>query len=35
MPHLLHIGGTAIRRAEQTTLEVRNEGVIRLHRSTT
>src|SRR5712664_804564 len=26
-----HIGGTASRRAEQTTLEVRNEGVMRLH----
>jgi DNA-directed RNA polymerase subunit beta' len=26
-----HIGGTASRRAEQTTLEARNEGVIRLH----
>src|SRR5713226_6714190 len=26
-----HIGGTASRRAEQTTLETRNEGVIRLH----
>ncbi len=26
-----HIGGTASRRAEQTTLESRNEGVIRLH----
>ncbi|HUA33681.1 MAG TPA: DNA-directed RNA polymerase subunit beta' [Candidatus Binataceae bacterium] len=26
-----HIGGTASRRAEQTTLEVRNEGVVRLH----
>ncbi|HEY2487773.1 MAG TPA: DNA-directed RNA polymerase subunit beta' [Candidatus Binataceae bacterium] len=26
-----HIGGTASRRAEQTTLEARNEGVVRLH----
>ncbi len=26
-----HIGGTASRRAEQTTLEARNDGVIRLH----
>ncbi|HEV3111211.1 MAG TPA: DNA-directed RNA polymerase subunit beta' [Candidatus Binataceae bacterium] len=26
-----HIGGTASRRAEQTTLETRNEGVLRLH----
>src|SRR5208283_5132693 len=26
-----HIGGTASRRAEQTTLESRNEGVLRLH----
>ena len=26
-----HIGGTASRRAEQTTLESRNEGVVRLH----
>ncbi len=26
-----HIGGTASRRAEQTTLESRNEGIIRLH----
>ena len=26
-----HIGGTASRRAEQTTLEARNEGVLRLH----
>ncbi|MGD0075710.1 MAG: DNA-directed RNA polymerase subunit beta', partial [Candidatus Binataceae bacterium] len=26
-----HIGGTASRRAEQTTLDARNEGVIRLH----
>jgi DNA-directed RNA polymerase subunit beta' len=26
-----HIGGTASRRAEQTTLEARTEGVIRLH----
>jgi DNA-directed RNA polymerase subunit beta' len=26
-----HIGGTASRRAEQTTLEARNEGIIRLH----
>ncbi len=26
-----HIGGTASRRAEQTTLEVRNDGVVRLH----
>ena len=26
-----HIGGTASRRAEQTALEVRNEGVMRLH----
>ena len=26
-----HIGGTASRRAEQTTLEPRNDGVIRLH----
>ena len=30
-----HIGGTASRRAEQTTLEARNEGVIRLHNVTT
>jgi len=26
-----HIGGTASRRAEQTTLDARNEGIIRLH----
>jgi DNA-directed RNA polymerase subunit beta' len=26
-----HIGGTASRRAEQTTLEARNEGIVRLH----
>ncbi|MGH7934233.1 MAG: DNA-directed RNA polymerase subunit beta' [Candidatus Binataceae bacterium] len=26
-----HIGGTASRRAEQTTLEARNDGIIRLH----
>ncbi len=26
-----HIGGTASRRAEQTTLEARNDGVLRLH----
>jgi DNA-directed RNA polymerase subunit beta' len=26
-----HIGGTASRRAEQTALEARNEGVVRLH----
>src|SRR3984893_2733181 len=26
-----HIGGTASRRAEQTTLEARNEGLVRLH----
>jgi DNA-directed RNA polymerase subunit beta' len=26
-----HIGGTASRRAEQTTLEARNEGTVRLH----
>ncbi len=26
-----HIGGTASRRAEQTTLEARNEGLLRLH----
>ena len=26
-----HIGGTASRRAEQTTLEARNEGILRLH----
>jgi DNA-directed RNA polymerase subunit beta' len=26
-----HIGGTASRRAEQTALEVRNDGVVRLH----
>src|SRR6266851_7312496 len=26
-----HIGGTASRRAEQTTLEARNDGVMRLH----
>jgi len=26
-----HIGGTASRRAEQTTLEPRNDGIIRLH----
>ena len=26
-----HIGGTASRRAEQTTLEARNDGVVRLH----
>ncbi|MGO9266943.1 MAG: DNA-directed RNA polymerase subunit beta' [Candidatus Binataceae bacterium] len=26
-----HIGGTASRRAEQTTLETRNEGILRLH----
>jgi len=26
-----HIGGTASRRAEQTTLESRNEGIVRLH----
>src|SRR5206468_4863538 len=30
-----HIGGTASRRAEQTTLEARNEGVVRLHNVTT
>ncbi len=30
-----HIGGTASRRAEQTTLEPRNDGVIRLHNVTT
>jgi DNA-directed RNA polymerase subunit beta' len=28
-----HIGGTASRRAEQTTLEARNEGIMRLHSS--
>jgi DNA-directed RNA polymerase subunit beta' len=26
-----HIGGTASRRAEQTTLEARNDGIVRLH----
>jgi DNA-directed RNA polymerase subunit beta' len=26
-----HIGGTASRRAEQTTLEARNDGILRLH----
>src|SRR5260370_11075785 len=26
-----HIGGTASRRAEQTTLEPRNDGILRLH----
>jgi DNA-directed RNA polymerase subunit beta' len=30
-----HIGGTASRRAEQTELEARNEGVVRLHNVTT
>jgi len=30
-----HIGGTASRRAEQTTLEARNDGVVRLHGVTT
>jgi DNA-directed RNA polymerase subunit beta' len=30
-----HIGGTASRRAEQTTLEARNDGVLRLHNVST
>ncbi|HTW87808.1 MAG TPA: DNA-directed RNA polymerase subunit beta' [Candidatus Binataceae bacterium] len=30
-----HIGGTASRRAEQTELEARNEGVVRLHNVST